>query len=247
MKRILLSALAALLCCAAAYAAGDDTETDASYGAVVDVDWKVAKGLHLNAETEARMQDAWSNMERWTLCLGTDYRLTSWLKAEMGYEFLNRYKPSHLTSAGNTLNGYWSPRHRWKGGLSGQLKVGRWELSLRERYQYTYAPLQYVPKYQPDGKRLTDEAKEDSHEHLLRSRLQAKYNIRHCKFTPAASLELHNDLSEGMSLSELRYVVGGDYKLDKHNSLLLHCRYEQHMNEGSNDAVVILLGYSYSF
>jgi len=243
MKRLLLLLLTVLLW--SPLLAEDDGDTDACYGVSASVDRKLAKGLHVEAETEVRLQNAGSGMERWTLGLGMDYKLASWLKVDGGYEFLNRYKPERTTAGGNRVNGYWSPRHRWYAGLTGAWAVGRWSLSLRERYQGTHAPLQYVPKYRPDGFRLTDEAEEDETEHLLRSRLQAKYNIRHCKFSPSASIELHQDMSSGMHLDEVRYVVGGDYKLTKTQTLNLHCRYEERM--GKSDGVVVLVGYGYAF
>lgn len=243
IKRLLLLLMAAIV--SLPVWAEDDGDTDACYGISASVDRKLAKGLHLEVESEVRMQNSFADMERWTLGATMDYKLLSWLKADAGYEFLNRYKLSNVSGKGNIRNGYWSPRHRWMTGLTGSWTVRRWGLSLRERYQGTHAPLQYVPKYRPDGFRLTDEAEEGKTEHILRSRLQVKYNIRHCKFTPLGSIELHNDMGNGMRLDEVRYVLGGDYKLTKTQSLKLHCRYEERV--GKKDGVVVLLGYGYEF
>lgn len=223
----------------------DSDETEASYGLSASVDHKLAKGLHLEGEAELRMLSGFSDMERWALSLGIDYKLLSWLKADAGYAFINRYKTSKVTNAGNVRNGFWSPRHRWYGSLSGSYDIGRWSWSLRERYQYTYAPLQYVPKYTPAGKRLTDEAEAGTHEHLLRSRLAVSYNIRHSKFEPEASIEFHNDLSRGFSLDEIRYVCSLDYKLSKVQTFSLTFRYTD--NRDDDDATVLLVGYSYKF
>lgn len=225
--------------------AEDDGDADSSYGLIASFDHKVAKGFHVGIDAEARMQNNFHDMERWTLGASMSYRLCKGLKADMGYSFLNSFKYSRLTNAGNTVNAYWSPRHRWYGSLAGSVDAGRWTFSLRERYQITHAPLQYVPKYRADGKRLTDEAEEGDTEQFLRSRLQAKYNIRHCPFTPSASIELHNDLVNTFQLDQVRYVVGGDWKLNKSSSLNFHCRYEQRKDK--DNGIVVLIGYNLSF
>ena len=244
-KSRLVALLVLMLLSQTVWAQTSDDETDASLAVSAGAERKLAKGLHLEAEAEVRTLSDFSNFDRWTLGVGVDYKLQSWLKADMGYSFINRYKPSHVTDKGNTRNGFWAPRHRWYASLAGSYSLGRWDFALRERYQLTHAPLQYVPKYAPSGKRMTDEAVGGSQEHLLRSRLAVSYNIRHCKLEPGASIELHNDLSDGFALDEVRYAVSLDYKLSNANKLSLTFRYTA--NQGGDDACLLSAGYVYSF
>lgn len=243
MRRYLLSIIALLSVATTALAGGDDM----GYGVSVGTEKKIVKGLKLSAEAEVRTQNTFADFERWALDLGLSYRLASWLKSDVGYSFINRYHTSEVTSKGNTIHGYWGPRHRYYGGLTGQFEVGRWRLSLRERYQYTYSPLQYVPKYRADGKRLTDEADGPDHDHVLRSRLSASYNIRHSKFEPSASIELLSDLSSALSTDQIRFTLGMDYKLSKKSTLGLQWRYKDRADQDESNGHLVTLGYSFSF
>lgn len=243
MKHFLFTLFTFLLIVPSAMA-GDN---DSSYGLTVGAEKKIIKGLKVSAEAEIRTQNALSDLERWTFDLGISYRLATWLKSDVGYSFINRYHTSQLTSKGNTINGYWGPRHRYYGGLTGQMEVGRWKLSLRERYQHTYSPLQYVPKYRADGKRLTDEVEGGDHDHILRSRLAASYNIRRCKFEPFANIELLSDLTSGMAIDQIRYTLGSDYKLNKREVLTLQFRYKDRADQDESNGYLVTFGYSISF
>lgn len=243
MKHLFISLFAFLLFVPLAIAGGDDS----GYGLTVGGEKKIVKGMKVSAEAEIRTQNGLPDLERWTFDLGLSYRLASWLKSDVGYSFINRYHTSKLTSKGNTINGYWGPRHRYYGGLTGQMEVGRWKLSLRERYQYTYSPLQYVPKYRADGKRLTDEVEGPNHDHILRSRLAASYNIRRSKFEPFANIELLSDLSAGLSTDQIRYTIGTDYKLNKREVLTLQWRYKDRADQDESNGHLVTFGYSISF
>lgn len=225
-----------------ALAQGDDM----GYGVSVSADRKIVKGLKVSGEAELRSQNQVADFERWTVGLGVDYKMLSWLKVDAGYSFINRYHTSVMTSKGNALNGYWGPRHRWYGGVACAYETKRWKVSLRERYQYTYSPMQYVPKYGDDGKRLTDE-EEGGSDHVLRSRLQAAYNIRHSKFSPFASIELINDLTAGFAVDQIRYTIGTDYKLNKVSSLSIQWRYKDRSDNDESNGHLFTVGYNYSF
>lgn len=220
---------------------------DLGYGLSVDAEKKLAKGLKAEAEVEVRTQNAMADLERWAFSLGLSYRLAPWLKTDAGYTFIDRYHTSYLTGKGNTVSGDWSPRHRGYLGLTGQYETKRWKWSLRERYQYTCSPLQYVPKHRPDGKRLTDEEEPTDHDHVLRSRLRVSYNIRHSKFQPYASVELISDLTKALATDQTRLVLGTDYKLDKKTSLSVQWQYKDRTGSDDNNGHLITVGYNHSF
>ena len=245
MRRLLRITLLMLLCSSTACQLSAQDDDNVGIGFVAGIDKKVVRGLHVRAEAEMRTQDVLSHQERWSIDVSANYRIRPWLRVNAGYNFFDRYKLSRVTERGNTVEDYWSPRHRWYGAVTGQYSVGRWKFGLRERYQYTYSPLQYVPKYRSDGVRLTDEAAEGNHEHLLRSRLSAQYNIRHCALTPGVFVELLSDLSEQFNEDQMRYGVTLDYSIDKHHALALQWRYEDH-HSGVNESL-FFIGYNFSF
>lgn len=242
MKQKLLLYILTIFITLPVLAQGDDM----GYGVSVGADRKIVKGLKVSAEAEVRSQNQFADFERWTFGLGIDYKALDWLKVDAGYAFINRYKNSVETAKGNIINGFWGPRHRWYGGFTGSVETKRWKFSLRERYQYTYSPMQYVPKYGDDGKRLTDEEAGGS-DHVLRSRLQAVYNIRHSKFSPFASVEMINDLTSGFAIDQMRYTLGTDYKLNKASSLSIQWRFKDRADNDESNGHLFTLGYNYSF
>lgn len=256
MRRFWLSFLLGIssLC---ALAQGEDLGVGLGAG----LEYKLAKGLKLNAEAEVRTQDNMQAMERWALDLGLSYRWLKHLKSEVGYCLMDRYHLSGTTGKGNLLNGYWTPRHRLYAGLAEQQEWGRWKVSLRERYQFTATPKRNVPKFVgvhgcPDetycvtdhyGERLSDEIKGGDSDHLLRQRLQVQYNIRHCKFDPFASVEMINDLGHSFSIDQMRYTLGIDYTLSKHAVWSLQCRYKDRADSDESNGWLLTLGYNYTF
>lgn len=223
------------------------------FGLGVSADHKLAKGLKLQLEAEVRTQDCVQSLERWAFDVGLSYRLASSLKADAGYVIMDRYHLSEVTGKGNILSGYWAPRHRWYAGMSYQYEWRRFKFSWRERYQLTHSPLQYVPKRvgpdagRPDlvGTRLTDAVKAGDQEHLLRSRLQAAYNIRHCRLTPVLGVELLSDAAHGLSVDQLRYSLALDYALSKHHGLSLEWRYKDRADSDEANGHLLTLTYSF--
>lgn len=256
-SRIILALLLACLCTVGVAADGEGA--DQGFGLSVGTEVKLTKGVKLQAEAEVRTQDAFSALERWTLDVGLDWKISKRFKYDVGYQLMDRYHLHEDKTAGEkydnhpyTVSGYWGPRHRLYTGITGGYTVGRWRLSLRERYQYTHTPLQYVPRYWVNkdgnpGKRRTDAVKEQSDEHLLRSRVQASYNIKHSKFEPFASIEMLNDMGHHFGIDQMRYTLGTDYKLDKKQVLTLQWRYKDRTDSDEAGGHLITLGYQYSF
>lgn len=225
-----------------AFAGGEEM----GYGLSASGEKKLAKGLKLEAEAEVRSQEGFSQLERWAMDLSLNYKIATGWKADLGYCLMDRYHLGETTGKGNLLSGYWAPRHRWYVSLVEQLETGRWKFSLRERYQLTHSPLQYVPKYTPEGVRMTDEVKAGDQEHIMRCRLQAAYNIRHCKFDPTCSIEALYDLKNG-GVDQLRYSVGVDYSLSKQTTWSLDLRYKDRDDSDESNGWLLTVGYHYSF
>lgn len=122
--------------------------------AYAELDWKVAKGLHLNAEYQVRSKDAFGGIERNQFALGASYKVNKYFKVGADYTFIGHYSNS---------TGDFKPRHRFSGNLTGSIDFGDWRFSLRERLQLTHKAYGLNP-YQEVRNNLE-----------LKSRLMAKY------------------------------------------------------------------------
>ena len=176
------------------------------------------------------------------------YRITSFLKADGGYTFINSHRPGEMTKKGNYVSDYWSPRHRMYLSLTGKLNWQHFEFSLRERYQYTYRTSRFVSKYDgDDGSQKADEEITGKGKNVLRSRLQAEWNIKKSRFAPYASCELYHSMSDSWALDKTRWTLGTGYKINKKNSLDFFYRYQNHADDDETNGHVVGAGYTFKF
>lgn len=107
-------------------------------------------------------------------------------------------------------------RHRVNLDVIGQLSVGQWKLSLRERLMLDA---------RADEIDLREKNRVD---YVLRSRLQAVYAIPNQPLSIVGKMEVFNTLNAkyfGQYINELRPEIGLQWKVDKHNTLNLAYRY----------------------
>lgn len=271
----------------------DDDVSNFGLWTSVGVEKKINKKWGVELEGEFRTADALNEVARYSVGISTDYKICSWLKANVGYIFLRDY-----SRASNTLewkedilddNGnydysefeldkdeaYWRSRHRFNVSLTGSVKLNRFKLSLRERWQYTYQPefsygkTEYeVYRYNLDywAKDFMDLIEQDGYlwqvsedgeqkekvknakgQHVLRSRLQVEYDIKGVPFEPYASVEMYNDF-DGFKIKKMRYTIGGDYKINKKHSIGLYYRYQDFPDKDDDESTHILgVGYKFKF
>lgn len=199
----------------------------------------------LGAEVEYRTQDKFKSTERVSVAVQGDYKV-SFLKIDAGYKYILGHTLEETTKKGNIIPPYWINRHRAYLSLTGKLKLGRFGLSLRERYQFTHRVGKWVPKVAADGvTSKKDEWISTKNKHILRSRLFCDYSIKKSRFTPFVSVEVYDDLSSRFDVEKLRYTVGSEYKLNKQNRIDLFYRYIQGVEKGEGNAHIIGLGYSF--
>lgn len=204
----------------------------------------ITKRLKADIEVEHRSLDKFSATSRWSISAGLSYKLTSWLSASASYKFLRDYDDGKITKKGNIVDSYWQNANRFQIGLTGSKKFGKFELSLREAYQFTHFNSTYVPKYDSFGNPKDDEFIDGKSRNLLRSRVEAEYkHKKKCLVTPFASIEIYNDLSDGFSLRKVRYTAGADFRINKHNSISAYYRFIDR-SQSSNSNVI---GVSYKF
>jgi hypothetical protein len=107
-------------------------------------------------------------------------------------------------------------RHRVNLDVTGQVSLGQWKLSLRERL---------MMDARADEIDLREKNRVD---YVLRSRLQAAYAIPNQPLSIVGKMEVFNTLNAkyfGQYINELRPEIGLQWKVNKHNTLGLAYRY----------------------
>lgn len=257
-----------------------DNDSEFGVWTTIEASKKLSKKFKLDFEAEMRTIEGVSSIERYSFGVGASYKLTKWLKVSAGYIFMYCHKPETMklkwddehndydTSIDldgnkfynyNVDHSYWTERHRFHFTLSGEYKIGRVELSLRERLQYTRtnSAMTDETKYryslgedeldsEDDGwtKRTEPELKEPKYNTTLRSRFGIKWNIPKCKINPFASVELYSRLDDWKGCDKMRYRIGASYKINKQNALSLFYLYQDANDDDEPKGHAVGLGYS---
>lgn len=248
---------------------------------------KLAKGLNMSVEAGYRLRDVFSASDRASAGLSFSYKnknVLPWLKVDAGYLFIYKNNPAETAvkfnedgspKHKNVDEAYWGPRHRAFASASASTKLGRFNVSLRERYQLTYTspatcnrtryyynPLSVVIPDLEEWYLIEDENDEDYSymiddkkakiDHKLRSRLEVSYDIPKCKFEPFLSVEAFNEIDKQFALGKMRYTLGTDYKFNKHSKLSAYYRYQVSYNskvvyDEETGGNIIGLEYSFDF
>ena len=210
---------------------------------------KIRKGLNVDVEAEFRSRNDFRTAERVNLGASVSYKLLPWLKASGGYNLLIENNREEITynddlSYNNWRPSYWGLRHRFNVTLTASYKVRRVEFSLRERWQYTYRPSKTIDNFDFDEGMWEDHEVRGKGKNVLRSRLQAEWDIPRCKFDPYASVEFH----QSRYLDKTRFIVGVDHTIKKTHNFKLYYRYQLTGSHSSDPNIHMLgLGYTYKF
>ncbi len=242
------STLVALLLCQAVSGDVMAQSDDFGMGYELGAEKKLSSKWSVGAEAELRTRNNSRTMDRWALGVNAEYKIIKGLKASAGYTFLNDNNPEELDlkSDGVRYNkwtpSYWGVRHRFNVSLTGNMDFGRLNVSLRERWQYTYRPQADDKKYDFDEECWT--FVKGKGKNVLRSRLQLAYDIPHWKFDPFFNVEMFNDKS---GIQKMRYQLGVDYKIQKKHIFGLTYRYQTVNDDDENEGNIHLIGLSYKY
>ena len=213
---------------------------------------KIKKGLNVDVGTEFRSRNNFRTADRVSFGASISYKVLPWLKASGGYDLLIDNNHEKLTyqddgvSYNNWRPSYWGVRHRFNVTLTGSYKVQRVELSLRERWQYTYRPSKIVDNFDFDENEWEDHEVRGKGKNMLRSRFQLEWDIPKCKFDPYASVEFHT----ARQLDKTRFIIGVDHTIKKTHNFKLYYRYQNVNGNGDDDEPnihMVGLGYTYKF
>ena len=210
---------------------------------------QVNKKLSFSIEAEMRTRNNLKTMDRWKFGIGAEYKLTSWLKANAGYNLLNQnYREDYNYKSSGALNkwrpSYWGIKHRVYASLTGSYKFSNnIKLSLRERWQYTYRPEKTVQRWDYDDEEWEDKVRSATGKNQLRSRFEIAYDKKHALLTPYASMELYNS----WGIEKIRYNIGTDIRLGKQHSLSVYYRFQdmRHVDDDDYDPDMHYIGVGY--
>lgn len=259
IKRVLLTTIISIFPIASLYAIGDNDKDEFGVWTTFEIAQKANKRTKLAFDAELRSIEGVSNVERVSVGAKVDYKVGEWkgdnwgkfqLKANAGYSFivsqsLAETSIKDIIDAENNIYeynidaAYWTTRNRVYATLSGEYKVGRFEISLRERLQYTHTNSatteetkyrwEYTDIIAGTGELVPEterDFKDAKHNLSLRSRLSVKYDIPNSKITPFISAELYTKLNKWKGYDKMRYRAGASYKINKKNSISLYYLYQ---------------------
>ncbi|MBQ8336572.1 MAG: DUF2490 domain-containing protein [Bacteroidaceae bacterium] len=268
-SRLAAIMLAATLACTS-FSTIDAQDRGDEFGiwATAEFSKKATKNTKFVIDAEVRTIKAVKDAERIAIGAKIDYKIIKWVKANVGYSFIYGHKMSE-TSIKEEIDAelgyynknidadYWTIRNRVYATISGEYKIGRFEISLRERLQYTHTGSATIDekkvRYEREGgykgewkeKVTVDrEFKNAKNDLSLRSRLQVKYDIPKCKITPFASVELYTRLDKWKGYDKLRYRAGGTWKINKKNSISLYYLYQDKSDDDEPSGHAVGVEYS---
>ena len=196
------------------------------------------------------------------------------VKASVGWKYMWRYNlpevnnkyDTNLDGEGNTVltykgyndkEGYWRNSHRTSVSLSSAYKPNkRWSFGLKETFQFTHSNKVSVPmtKYRLVDEDdptlgLTQTASEKVYDKkdrsVLRSKLTAQYNIRHCPVNPYASVDYGCGLN--YTANKWKFTAGTDINLSKVHKLDVFYRYQTENDDEDPNGHLLGLGYKFNF
>ena len=210
---------------------------------------KIKKGLNVGFEAEFRSRNDFRTADRVSLGADISYKLLPWLKASGGYSLLIDNNPEKITyqddgvSFNNWRPSYWGLRHRFNVTLTASRKVKRMELSLRERWQYTYRPSKVIDNFDFDEGEWEYYEVRGKGKNVLRSRLQVEWDIPKCKFDPYASVEFHST----RQLDKTRIIVGVERAFKKTHYFKAYYRGQIVNGDNDDEGNIHMLGLGYTF
>ena len=247
-KRKQLIACVLLLLCAASFPTSSLAD-DAGLVASIEASHKLSKKASMGVEAEFRSRNNFRTADRISLGIDASYKLLPWLKASAGYTLLIDNNREEITyqedgvSYNNWRPSYWGVRHRFNVSLTGSRKIRRVEVSLRERWQYTYRPSKMIDNFDFDEAEWEDHEVRGKGKNVLRSRLQLEWDIPKCKYDPFASVEFHTT----RDLEKTRFIVGVDHSVKKKHNFKLYYRYQVSGSSSEPDIHMLGMGYTYKF
>jgi len=216
---LLVSALLLTSLLAGAQTPADGTLYDFRSRTSVGIDWRIVKGLHLDAGYELRTADKFTRIERHQVNVGIEYSPLKYLDLGAGYCFIGHYDGDKT----------FKPRHRAYFDLGGSYRFGAWKLSLRERVQLTHKSYEVNPYQQtPNLVELKSRLKL-AYKGLVHLEPYAYVELRNCFNAPSFTFDYDEQTGKysnykftGYSdayVNRVRGVLGLEWKITRSHSI----------------------------
>ena len=244
-RRILLAALVAVTCLPLS-AQSDDF----GLWGEVNVEKKLTKKWSLGAGVEYRTRDNVKTSDRFSAGIDASYKITDWLKASVGYSLLDDHNYK-VNTKGTKYADYWGLRHRTSMSLTAAKSFGKFNLSLRERWQYTFRPEKTVTRYYLNtttshdaGEEADEKTYSSKHKHVWRNRLQVRYKIS-SMWHPYVNAETYMS----SSFEKIRCAAGTEIRINKQHSLNVAYMFQHPFNddEDEGNSHILNVGYTFKF
>lgn len=210
-------------------------DTDFGLWTTLDLSKKLDNGLKLAFEEEYRLRNDLMTTDKFQSTFELSYKLGNYFTPSISYTLINYYHPRDDEHAHN----YWETRHRFNVFGEGEIDLGRFTFSVRERLQTTYRVLDSLSSAKINPKLM------------LRSKASLSYNVKGLPLEPFAFVEFHHLLNKkGDPMSYEKYRVGGGLKYTYKKTLSVKLGYlytaESDLDEGEK-ANVLTVGFGYKF
>jgi hypothetical protein len=225
-KTYLFFALMMMISFNAFHVRAQDNDFGTWLGANISKD--LTKKISLEFEEEVRIFNNFKEIDRFATGINGVYSLNKFLKSGLGYDWIYNH---------NVKKSFWENRHRYYAYVTGKVELGRFTLSLRERFQSTFYDLF-----------IHDKESDYSPHNYLRSRFEIDYDIKGSKLEPYISSEIHYQLNNpgGNEIDNWRYTAGLGFPLSKKINLDTYLRLNQDVNV-KNPVNLWLLGINLSW
>lgn len=187
------------------------------------------------AEVELREDSFFRQMERLSLQLEGMYEISKIFSTGVSYMVMDFYDEKYNDH---------QLRHRFQLIASAKADAGRFGFSLREKGEITA---------KDESDRIDSDGEVDTYrinpDYTWRNRIKVEYDVEGIALIPFISLEtfyLLND-PDGNRFEKLRYTLGLEYDLNKHNRINLFGHFNKELLDGEPDSYVAGLGYTHIF
>lgn len=162
-RKYILAFLLLFAPCFLLLASAQDSNDEVGMWTELGIEKAITKNWDVGLDMEYRAQ----NKARFSIGLGTSYKVNKYLKFGVNYNFLysekNKYKEKYEGEEGSEewTRGYnlidkWYPRHRFSAEAIGSIKFWNWlKVSLKERYQLTHRRAWTAEKFEHREKYLS--------------------------------------------------------------------------------------------
>lgn len=173
-----------------------------------NINGELYKGLTLKWSEETRLKQLSSEFDQLHSILSLNYKVNNYFRTGIAYSFI--------------LSDKLDMKHRGHLDLIGNYKINRWQLSLRERPEFTVS-----------GK--------DNTKWVLRSKLQLDYQANSAPITPSLALEMTNTLNNPQKqyVEKLRTEVNLRWKVNKMNQFDFYYRFDINFNSPLTNSATI--------